>query len=418
MPNLPTIVLIVLLLCLVASLATKINIGWLAAGAALLLGLGAAGLSLQELWGGFPVDLFLTLVGVTFLFSHAHANGTLEQLVVALMRQVARVPALAPWSIYGIAMILSALGAGNIAATAILAPMAMALPTRGATASFLVAVMVANGANAGALSPLAPTGILLGAQLASNGLAGIERGIFAQTLIVSTLVAALAYVGFRGTNAVVFTAEKAAVHWSRKQRATLVILGLTVALALTTELPLAVLGFGGGLLLALFPGVNHKAVVKAMPWGAIAMVCGVVFYIALAEKMGAMDLLVELTSRYATRDNLVALGAFTAGLASVFSSSSGVVMPTFLPLVPQLMDHVGGGDPVPLTTAIVVSSHLVDVSPLSTLGALCLAALPDPKVREAVFYKMLAWGLAMTVVGAVLCQLWFNSPLFQIGSQP
>jgi hypothetical protein len=43
---------------------------------------------------------------------------------------------------------------------------------------------------------------------------------------------------------------------------------------------------------------------------------------------------------------------------------------------------------------------MVDVSPLSTLGALCLAALPETVNKARLFRQLLAWGLAMAVVGA------------------
>jgi hypothetical protein len=46
----------------------------------------------------------------------------------------------------------------------------------------------------------------------------------------------------------------------------------------------------------------------------------------------------------------------------------------------------------------------VDVSPLSTLGALCVAAIADPDVSKDLFRRLMIWGLSMTVVGALLCQ--------------
>ena len=51
---------------------------------------------------------------------------------------------------------------------------------------------------------------------------------------------------------------------------------------------------------------------------------------------------------------------------------------------------------------------LVDVSPLSTLGALCIASAPQTEERTALFNKMLCWGLSMSVVGAVVCYVFFG----------
>jgi hypothetical protein len=82
-----------------------------------------------------------------------------------------------------------------------------------------------------------------------------------------------------------------------------------------------------------------------------------------------------------------------------------VVLPTFLPTAPGLVQQVGGGDPLAVALSINVGSALVDVSPLSTIGALCVAAVSDARKARDLFRKMLIWGLAMTVVGALLCQI-------------
>jgi hypothetical protein len=50
----------------------------------------------------------------------------------------------------------------------------------------------------------------------------------------------------------------------------------------------------------------------------------------------------------------------------------------------------------------------VDISPLSTLGALCISnAAPDVD-RKRLFNQMLAWGLSMCVVGAIVCYIFFG----------
>ena len=57
-----------------------------------------------------------------------------------------------------------------------------------------------------------------------------------------------------------------------------------------------------------------------------------------------------------------------------------------------------------------MGAAIVDVSPLSTLGALCVAALPSPEGARVLFRQLLLWGFAMTIVGALFCQFairWF-----------
>jgi hypothetical protein len=81
------------------------------------------------------------------------------------------------------------------------------------------------------------------------------------------------------------------------------------------------------------------------------------------------------------------------------------VLPAFLPLVPRLIAEAGGGDALAVALSINVGSALVDVSPLSTLGALCVAAVADQTEARDLFRKLLVWGLSMAVVGAILCAL-------------
>ena len=126
----------------------------------------------------------------------------------------------------------------------------------------------------------------------------------------------------------------------------------------------------------------------------------------LLEKTSGIDLIVSWISRIATRASVTPEIAFVTGAVSVYSSTSGVVLPAFLPMVPRLTAQLGV-NPHMLASAINVSGHLVDVSPLSTIGALCLASAP-PGEETALFNKLLAWGLSMTVVGAIFCYVFFS----------
>lgn len=79
--------LLVLALVVAVGFIKKINIGFFSIGAAFLLGM-AGNLSAKAIVSGFSSSMFVTLVGVTFLFGMASANGTLDlfsKKVVALV---------------------------------------------------------------------------------------------------------------------------------------------------------------------------------------------------------------------------------------------------------------------------------------------------------------------------------------------
>ena len=82
------------------------------------------------------------------------------------------------------------------------------------------------------------------------------------------------------------------------------------------------------------------------------------------------------------------------------------MLPAFLPTVPGLIERLGG-DAFAVATSMNVGAHLVDMSPLSTTGAVCIAAIADPAQVRPTYNKLLAWGLSMTVIGAIGCYLVF-----------
>jgi di/tricarboxylate transporter len=143
---------------------------------------------------------------------------------------------------------------------------------------------------------------------------------------------------------------------------------------------------------------------KQVPWPVITMVCGVSVLIGVLEKTGGMDLFTTLLSRLATPGSVNGVIAGVTGLISTYSSTSGVVYPAFIPAIPGLVEKLGGGNPLEIALSINVGAALVDVSPLSTIGGLCIAAVPAGHDTRRLFRNLLLWGFAMSVVGALFCQ--------------
>ena len=171
------------------------------------------------------------------------------------------------------------------------------------------------------------------------------------------------------------------------------------------RLPVGYSALVAAVLLLALRLADEAAALQRLPWGALLMVCGVATLVALVEKAGGLDLMSALIARLSTPATVNGVVAFVTGLISTWSSTSGVVLPAFLPTVPALVERLGGGDPLAVSLSINVGSSLVDVSPLSTLGALCISALADAGTVRDLFRRLMAWGLSMTVVGALLCQL-------------
>ena len=145
-----------------------------------------------------------------------------------------------------------------------------------------------------------------------------------------------------------------------------------------------------------------------MPWGVMMMVCGVTVLIEVMDKSGGLNALVKVIGSISTPTTINGWLGFITGLISAYSSSSGVVMPMFLPMTPGLIQEVGGGNPISIISSINIGAHLVDTSPLSTLGALCIACAGAHEDKNVLFRKLLIWGLSMSVVGGIVCYIFFG----------
>jgi len=200
-----------------------------------------------------------------------------------------------------------------------------------------------------------------------------------------------------------------AARLSRPQWLTLSIVLIWVASVVFLRAPIGLAAFAAAAAIVVLRAADESPAIKRMPWSAIVMVTGVTMLVAVVEKAGGMDLFTLLLARLATPGTVNGMIAFVTGAISIYSSTSGVVLPTFLPLAPRLVEQVGGGNPLAVALSINVGSSLVDVSPLSTLGALCVAALADPDRARDLFRRLMLWGLAMAVVGALLCQLFASA---------
>ena len=402
--------LIALLVAIALSLTSRINVGVVAMAFAWMIGVGLAGQKPDQIAGGFPSSLFLTLVGVTLLFSLAETNGTLERLAHRAVRMAGGSARLIPIVFFLIALVLSSIGPGAISSVALVIPLAMVIATRAGVPRFLTALVVANGANAGNLSPISAVGVIANTKIAEAGLGRHETKVWLANLIAHVVVSAAAYVmlgGFRLPSAAASPDEHSR-EGATLDRAQWITIGVIVAWIIAVVVFRMSVGFAAfvaAAIVVLGSATDESTAIKRMPWGVIVMVCGVTVLIALLEKTGGMELFTSLLARLASPSSVNGVVAFVTGLISSWSSTSGVVLPTFLPAIPSLVAKVGGGDPLAVALSIDVGGSMVDVSPLSTLGALCVATVADPAEARTLFGKLLVWGLSMSVVGAILCQL-------------
>jgi di/tricarboxylate transporter len=403
--------LIALAIVIAFSLTARINIGILAVALAWPIAVFAAGWKADALMAAFPSSLFLTLVGVTLLFGVVQQNGTLGVLAQHAVRLCGGRAVLLPAVFFGLACIISSIGPGAIAATALIAPLAMCIGHRAGVPAFLTALMVANGGNAGNLSPISSVGLIVQAQMQKAGLPNHDWQVFAANFTAHTFVAVAAFILFGGralqrTGRAAMAAAPAPL--TCRQWFSLGVLAIWVAGVVGFKLNPGLSAFAAAAVLIVSGALADTPAFAEIPWTIIVTVCGVSVLIGVLEKTGGMDLFTTLLAKAATPNTANGAMAFFTGVISTYSSTSGVVYPAFLPAVPGFIEKLGGGDPLSVALSINVGAALVDVSPLSTIGALAVAARPEGEDERALFRRMLLWGFAMSVVGALFCQLFIR----------
>ena len=451
---------IIAFLVLVAAFAigsfTKINAGLLATVAAFGVGTLLAGMSIKDVIGQFPAGLFFILVGATLLFAIVRINGTIDLLAYWAERLAGDRKILVPVLMFLLTAALASAGAFTPAAIAIVAPVGLALGMRFGISTLAMGLVIVQGANAGAFSPVNPFGVLANKMLEDAGATDGSFKLYAYCFIFNAVLAAIAYVlvqaimkrraakeqerlqageageaqhdggaaapavngapGPSGSGTAVLTApaqtsvatgsttrtgpEKVAATPMR----ILTLVGIAALLVLTT-----VLGIDVGVasliiatVLIVLDSSVQKPAVEAMPWSAIILVTGIVTYVGMLEEMGALKELQEGIAGLGNSSLAALITSYVVAIVSAFASTTGtlgVISPVVAPIA---MDPLL--TPIGVVTAIAISSSVVDVSPMSTSGALLMASA-QPKDERMFFRALLLWAIAMIAVVPLL--VWF-----------
>ena len=419
---LPEISLIALAIAVVIGIVRNVNVGPLSLAITLVIGYYIGGVKMKDIIAGYPVNVFLMLAGITYLFAIANSNGTLTKLTSFAIKGVRGNVALLPIVLFLLAFALSSLGPGAITICALMAAPTMMLASQVGIPAFLMAVMVANGTQAGNMSPIAVAGVIVKGLADKMGLPDWSFILWMNSLVYFFAIGFGAYLLFGGLKLWKrrSAGDPAAVlkvdvePFTRKQYMTLA--GITI-LVMGVILFKVDIGFGGffvGTALILCGAADEDKVFKAMPWSAIMMVTGVSVLIQLMSKIGGMALFATIMAKQSTPYTVTLVAGFWSGLVSAYASTIGVILPAFVPMAPDLLVKIGASanDLLALLSSIILCGHVTDVSPLSTLGAIFIANATESQDKKKLFRDMLIWGLVMTPVGAIVS--WFLFTVLRI----
>jgi len=430
-----------------------INMGVIAFVGAFLVGTLVAGMNAKAIMGGFPADLFLTLVGITYLFALAQNNGTIDWLVKLAVRAVRGRIAAIPWIMFFIAALLTSVGAVSPAAVAIIAPIALGFAAKYGINPLLMGLMVVHGAQGGGFSPISIYGGITNKIVAKAGLPLNEIATMMASLGVNLAVSLLLFFlmgGMKllrqranadGSAPVVqrvshgqggaqvygdaegesFSEEKrtashtddslmdaapasAAQEGSRLyQIATVVGLLALAVLTLFFKLDIGFVSITIALALTLMAPNLQKRALGQVSWPEIMLIVGVSTYVGVMEKMGTIDFVGTSVAGLTSPMMAALLLCFVGAVVSAFASSTAV-LGSLIPLAVPFLQGDAGVSAIGFIAAMAVSSTIVDVSPFSTNGALVLANAKGVD-RDVFFRQLMVYGAIVTLVAPVV--VWF-----------
>jgi Na+/H+ antiporter NhaD/arsenite permease-like protein len=412
--------ILVLVAAFVIATTLSVNMGVLCFAAAFLVATVFGGLSEDDIFDGFPGDLFVVLVGVTFLFAIARANGTTDWVVQRAVRLVGGRIALIPWVMFGIGALLTAIGAVSPAAVAIVAPIALNLAAQYRINPLLMGAMVVHGTQAGGFSPISIYGSIVNEVVANSGLPGSPLVLFLGSFAANAVIAGIVFVVFgglrlrRGAEARRLIATGSGggaevpdgepVEELRLNRDRVLTLTGLVVLVVTTlgfGLDVGLMAMSIAVVLSVLSPKTGKAAPSEVAWPTVLLICGVLTYVGVLEKMGTIDYVGHSVAGIGVPLLAALLLCYIGALVSAFASSVGI-MGALIPLAVPFL-QTGSVGPIGMITAFAVAATVVDVSPFSTNGAIVLANAKDVD-KDAFFRKLLVYG--GVIVAATPLALW------------
>ena len=403
--------LLVLIVVIVFSAFTKKNAGIIGLVAAYILAVVAqrygvdinASNIVVENW---PISVFFIVFATTFLFGIATLNGTTQTLsrnIVCLARGNAR---LLPVIFFLFGGIISAAGAGGLI-VAVVMPIALFVAVENGISVLMMSLVTMGGIMVGGLSPLAINGIVAQQVSVKNNIIGESLssylplwGAYAVAMIIFSIGAYILLGGLclqKNEN----TKIPHFVGFDRNQTLTLVAICVVLVSVIFFEQNIGLISFACAGILLMLGAVDQKKAIAAVPWSTIILICGMSVLISVINKCGGITFLSDGLQNIIGESTAQPIMMVVSGLMGAVSSGTGVVMPTLLPLASDLSKTLDISS-LSLAIGVIIGTNGVVISPLSTVGGICVGCAPKSVDKDKLYNQLLFAAVCFIFMSVVL----------------
>jgi len=398
--------LIILVVMFVVATKWPLNIGVMGLVASFGVGYFMLGMTDKEILADFPANIVITIIGVTYFFSMAQRNGTIDIIVQSCVRMVRGKTLLLPWVFFLMAAALTSLGTFSPAAVALLAPAAIGLAYESRIHPVVMGAFLINGAHAGGFSPLSVAGVLVHDIAVKNGFPISQGALFTASFAINLILSVLTVVLFAllgklregdGQHADLETGSTGRPHG--QQILTLVLIVAMLVCALGFHMPIGFVALSAGLLLAFVNIKEHQTFIGGISWSTVLLVAGMITYVSLLQHVGVIDTLAEQALALGAPLLVALVLCYVIGVGSAFASSTALLT-AFIPLAGPLLatSSLSASGTV---AALAIAATVVDVSPFSTDGALVVANARGND-RQRVYKQLMMYAGGVVLVAPAL----------------
>lgn len=382
----------------------KKNCGIIAVLFAYAIGIFVVGMSAKAIYvDGWPSNVIFTTLGVCLLFGVANVNGTTEKMARNIVHYARGSRKALPIVFFIFCAFLSGIG-GGAPLSGLLLPLAMTIGVQNSIPPMIMALMSMGGIMVGGMSPLALNGIVASGLAAEEGMTNYTS-IFLSYGLTMTVFSFGAYFLLGGMK--LKRDEKAAMSVREKmdvkQILTLVAIIAVLIGNLIFDQEVSLLAYAFAAVLILLDFGDEKKVIQSMPWNTVLMISGMSILINVVVQAGGIDLLSEVVSGVMAPATVYPVIIICGALLGAVSSGTGVAMPALIPAAAAIAQEMGAAvNANLLILCVCIGINGVVISPLSTVGGMCLAGTPESVNKSKMFNQLLLSAVIMTALSAVL----------------
>jgi di/tricarboxylate transporter len=298
-------------------------------------------------------------------------------------------------------------GVGTIVTPAVLMPLLLEIAKEEDIPENLTILLCIAGSIGGGLSPIAPTGVI-GINLGRPVGLPSYTPIFMMSLVIYSIHGILYFLALGGWKLKKKpSTSRPPFVLNQGQLYTLIVMAVVIGCVLILKYDLGLSAFLGAAVLLSLGTIDTEKAVKNVSWSTLLLICGVSVLVNVVKVSGGIDLTANYLAKIMTPHAAPAVMHLLGGLMSSVSSASGVVMPSLIPTIPGIIEKLGSDVTVThLVAGVIIGAHVVPYSPLSTMGAIGMAAATERSNKDKLFVQLMASAFSMLVFTTML--IWFG----------